>query len=346
MKFDNLESIQSLAIVGATGLVGREFLDILAEQKIKIPRIKLLASASSAGEAVDVLGEEYLVEALADDSFEDIEVAFFSVPADVTKKYVPIALQAGALVIDDSSVYRMDPDVPLVIPEINGPCLRDFQGTLIANPNCSTTPVALVLKPLLDSYGIERVVVSTYQSVSGAGRAAYEELSNQAIALLSGGSGECNEFPHRIAFNCLPQIGEVTANGNTEEEEKVGRELIKILEAPELRVSATAVRVPTFCGHGVSVNVELREKFANIEEVRELLDKTPGIKILDNPSNHIYPTNVECIGSDHTFVGRLRKDPSVDSGINFWVITDNLRKGAALNVLQCLETLYNYRRMS
>jgi len=346
MKFDNLEMIESLAIVGATGLVGQETLDILTENKIRIPKIRLLASQSSVGESVDIGGEEVLVEALSEDSFDDVEVAFFSVPTDVTKRFVPIAMSAGALVIDDSSAYRMHPEVPLIIPEVNGPLLRDFTGSLVANPNCSTIPVALALKPLLDTYGIERVVVSTYQSVSGAGRAAYEELSAQAIALLSGGSTEAKAFPHRIAFNCLPQIGDVAENGNTDEEEKVGRELRKILGTPELRVSTTAVRVPTFCAHGVSVNVELKANFGSIEEVRELLDKAAGVQVLDNPASHIYPTNVEAIGSDPAFVGRLRRDSSVKSGLNFWVITDNLRKGAALNVLQTLQTLYTYRRMS
>jgi len=346
MKFDNIEMIQSLAIVGATGLVGQEFLDILTEQKLRIPKIRLLASKSSVGEAVDIGGEEVLVEELTEDSFDDIEVAFFSVPTEATRRYVPAALSAGALVIDDSSTYRMHPEVPLIIPEVNGATLRNFSGNLVANPNCSTIPVALALKPLLDTYGIERVVVSTYQSVSGAGRAAYEELSEQAVALLSGGASEAKAFPHRIAFNCLPQIGDVTESGNTDEEEKVIRELRKILEAPELKVSATAVRVPTFCAHGASVNVQFTSEFKDIEEIREILDKTPGVKVLDNPSTHIYPTNVEAIGSDPAFVGRLRRDASVKSGLNFWVITDNLRKGAALNVLQTLQTLYTYRRMS
>lgn len=346
MKLEHLKSIQSLAIVGATGMVGKECLEILSEQGVSIPKIKLLASKSSQGEGIDFAGEDLSVEVLGEDSFEGIEVAFFSVPNDVTKMYVPKAVAAGAIVIDDSSTYRMDPEVPLVIPEVNGAVLRDFSSGIIANPNCSTVPVALAVKPLLDHFGIERIVVSTYQSVSGAGKLAYEELSQQAISLLSGGSVEPKAFAHQIAFNCLPLIGSVGETGNSDEEEKVGRELRKILEEPELRVSATAVRVPTFCGHGVSVNVELRDNFKRIEEVRELLDNTPGLKVVDNPSHHIYPTNLESIGSDYTFVGRIRRDTSVDSGLNFYVITDNLRKGAALNSLQILDTLYKYRRMS
>lgn len=346
MKFVNLEGIESLAIVGATGLVGQEMLDILCEHKIKFPKIKLLASESSVGEKVDFAGEELFVEELSSDSFDGVEVAFFSVPNEVTKKYVPIAIANGCLVIDDSSVFRQDPDVALVVPEINGSILKDFSGRLISVPNCTTTPLVMALKPLQEQYGIERVVVSSYQSVSGAGRKAFEELSLQTAALLNGKEAEVSAFPHRIAFNCLPEIGDVTENGNTSEEEKVIKETRKILELPDLKISSTAVRVPTFSGHGLSVNVELQGDFKSIEEVRELWDTFPGLKVIDNPAHHIYPTNVECSGSDLAFVGRVRRDRSVKSGINFWVITDNLRKGAALNALQCMETLYKYRRMS
>lgn len=346
MKLDQVEAIGTFAIVGATGLVGQECLDILAEHKLRLPKIKLLASAASAGEMLDVGGASLVVEELTANSFKGVDVAFFSVPTDVTKTYVPKAVAAGALVVDDSSVYRMDPAVPLVVPEINGSLLRNFDGKIIANPNCSTIPVALCLKPLADKFGIERVVVSTYQSVSGAGKDAFQELSEQTVALLNGASSEAQVFPHRIAFNLLPQIGALAPNGNSEEEEKVGRELRKILGLPELRVSTTAVRVPTFCGHGASVNVELKRDFGSIEEVRELLDNADGLRVLDNPASHIYPTNVEAIGSDPAFVGRIRRDGSVKFGLNLWVIADNLRKGAALNVLQCLQTLYQYRSMS
>lgn len=346
MKFSHLESIQSFAIVGATGLVGQELLDILCEQKIRFPKMKLLASESSEGEKIDFAGEELTVEALTSDSFEDVEVAFFSAPNDITKKFVPIANANGCFVVDDSSVFRMKSDVPLVVPEINGQLLKDFVGKIISVPNCTTTPLVLALKPLQERYGIERVVVSSYQSVSGAGRKAFEELSYQTAALLNGKEAEISAFPHRIAFNCLPEIGELTENGNTTEEEKVIKETRKILELPDLNISSTAVRVPTFSCHGLSVNVEFNEDFSNIEEIRELWDSFPGLKVIDNPAHHIYPTSVEGSGSDYTFVGRARRDSSVKSGINFWVITDNLRKGASLNALQCLDTLYKYRRMS
>jgi len=346
MKFSRLEEIESLAIVGATGMVGQELLQILEERKIRVSRILLLASEDSEGETVEVGERSLPIEILTAGSFKDIEVAFFSVPGDVTRRFVPAALEAGTLVIDDSSVYRMHPEVPLVIPEINGATLREFQGKLISQPNCSATPVAMCLRPLQEHFGVERVIVSTYQSVSGAGRKAYEELSAQTVALLNGSPSEPAVFPHPIAFNCLPEIGATLESGATEEEDKIEKELRKLLDQPELRVSATAVRVPTFCGHGASVNVELREDFGSIERVRELFDQFPGLKVLDNTAAHIYPTNLEVTGGDQTMVGRIRRDPSVDFGLSFWVMTDNLRKGAALNSLQILETLYHYRRMS
>lgn len=345
MKFQNLEGIKSLALVGATGLVGGEFVDLLNEYKIKIPKIKLLASSESAGERIVVAGKEHAVEELDHDSFDGVEVAFFSVPNEITKKYVPHAVDAGALVVDDSSTYRMDPKVALVVPEVNGQVLRNFSGNIVSVPNCTTTPLVLALKPLLENFGIKRVVVSTYQSVSGAGKEAYNELSEQTIALLNAKETEANVFPHRIAFNCLPQIGKVAENGNTEEEEKIIKESRKILGVPELKVSSTSVRVPTFFGHGLSVNVELDKDFGKIEEVKELLDKSAGLKVIDEPAKQIYPTNVEACGANETFVGRIRRDHSVKSGLNFWVVSDNLRKGAALNALQIMDTYNHYRKL-
>lgn len=345
VKFQNLEGIQSLALVGATGLVGGEFIDLLSEYKIKIPKIKLLASGDSVGERLVVSGVEHAVEELDHDSFEGMEVAFFSVPTEVTKKFVPHAIDAGTLVIDDSSTHRMDPKVALVVPEVNGHVLRNFQGNIISVPNCTTTPLVLCLKPLQENFGIKRVVVSTYQSVSGAGKDAYDELSQQTISLLNAKETEMHVFPHRIAFNCLPQIGSVGENGNTDEEEKIIRESRKILELPALKVSSTSVRVPTFFGHGLSVNVELEKEFGKVDEVRDLFDKSLGLKVIDQPDKYIYPTSVEACGANETFVGRVRRDHSVKSGLNFWVVSDNLRKGAALNALQILETLHHYRKM-
>lgn len=345
MKFSHVEGVRSLAVVGATGLVGQEFLSLLSEHKIAIPRLVLLASEESEGDSIDVGDREYTVETLARDSFEDVEIAFFSTPENVTKNYVPAATAHGCVVIDDSSVYRMDPKVPLVIPEINGGLLREFSGSLISVPNCTVTPLAMALNPLLP-YGIKRVVVSTFQSVSGAGKRAYDELSEQSAAMLNGLPHEGTAFPRAIAFNCLPQIGGVEENGYTSEEMKVLKETRKILSLPDLKISATSVRVPTFCGHGLSVNVELEKGFQNLDEIREALDGAAGVKVIDQPENQIYPTNLDAVGSDEVFVGRIRRDFSVANGLNLWVITDNLRKGAALNALQIIETLFNYRRMA
>ncbi len=341
--FRHLEKIRSVAVVGATGLVGQEFLEILAENRIKFQKLRLLASEDSAGDWLEVGDYSAPVEVLTPESFQGVDVAFFSVPVDITRKYVPKAVEAGAIVVDDSSAYRMIPDVPLVVPQVNGNLLASFGGKVIATPNCTVTPLALALKPLADKFGIQRVVVSTYQSVSGAGKRAYDELAHQTAALLNGGSEEPEVFPHPIAFNCLPLIGDVDEDGVSEEERKVECELKKILELPRLQVTATAVRVPTFCGHGLSVNVQLRDDFDSIDEIREMMDAFAGLKVLDQPAGNIYPTNREASGSDATFVGRIRRDESVASGVNFWVIADNLRKGSALNVLECLDTLYSTR---
>ncbi|NDC25457.1 MAG: aspartate-semialdehyde dehydrogenase [Proteobacteria bacterium] len=280
MKVTNLENIRSLAIVGATGLVGTEFLELLAESKIRIPDIRLLASHESAGESVEIAGEEVKVEAVSAQAFQGVEVAFFSVPTEVTEKYVPLAVKAGAVVVDDSSTYRLQDEVPLVVPEVNPQELRTFTGQIVSTPNCTVTPLVLALKPLADRFGLKRVIVSTYQSVSGAGRAAYEELSVQTAALLNGQPQEAQVFSHRIAFNCLPQIGAELPNGNTSEEEKMVRETRKILQMPELGISATCVRVPTFFGHGLSVNVELKKDFDDVEEIRELFDGCAGLGLI------------------------------------------------------------------
>lgn len=343
MAFEQLEKIKSLAIVGATGLVGREFLTILEEARIRIPNIKLLASERSAGTKIEFGGTELTVETLKPESFDGVEAAFFALPdKEVTAKFVPEATSRGCLVFDDSNTYRMQDDVPLVVPQVNGTKLKDFKGKIISTPNCSTTPVAMALKPLLDSYGLKRVIISTYQSVSGAGKRATEELSSQCASLLNGKETTNEVFPHQIAFNLIPRIGSVTETGYTDEETKVANELRKILDQPNLAVSATAVRVPTFCAHGVSVHVELERDFDKIETIRELMETFPGLRVLDQPASDIYPTNREAVGSNETFVGRIRRDMSTSQGITFWVMTDNLRKGAALNILEMAETYYGY----
>lgn len=346
MQFKHLESIKSLAVVGASGLVGREFLSLLAESRIAIAKLRLFASEQSAGGSVEFGDHELPLEVLNADAFRGVEAAFFTVPFEVTKKFTPIANGANCLVIDDSSAFRMEAEVPLIVPEINGKELRDFQGLLVATPNCTTTPLVLTLWPLLENYGIKRVVVSTYQSVSGAGRRAYEELSRQTAALLNGLSIEKEAFPHQIAFNLLPQIGKVAESKDCDEEIKIVLETRKILNYPDLKITATTVRVPTFFGHGLSVNVELDKTFSGDNEIRELFDNSAGLKVLDAPHANIYPTNEECVGSDQVFVGRIRRDHSVKSGLNFFVLSDNLRKGAALNALQILDTICHYRRMA
>lgn len=341
--FKHLEKIKSLAIVGATGLVGREFLDLLDEYKIRIPKVKLLASERSVGMNLEVNGELQPVEVLDKGSFKGIEVAFFSATKAISKAYIPSAVEAGALVVDDSSLYRLDKSVPLVVPQVNGESLSGFKGLIMATPNCTTTPLAVCLKPLQEAYGLKRVVVSTYQAVTGAGSRAAEELSHQTAALMNGQDPKVEVFPQRIAFNCLPMVGEVQENGNTDEEEKIIHELRKILGLTSLKIASTAIRVPTFVGHGLSVNVELEKDFDDIKRVRELLESSPGVRVVDQPAHGIFPTNEVCTKSNETFVGRVRRDSSVPYGLNLWVMTDNLRKGAALNVLETLDVLYGYR---
>lgn len=347
MKFQNKMEINSLAIVGATGLVGIELLEILSEKKIHVKDLRLLASADSAGETLSIgefQGE--VVKELKNGVFKGVEFAFFSVPNSVTEEFAPEAVKAGAIVVDDSSTFRLNPEVPLVVPEVNPEVLRDFKGSIISTPNCTVTPLVLALKPLQDKFGLKRIVVSTYQSVSGAGKAAYEELSLQTAALLNGQNQEAKVFPHRIAFNCLPQIGSELSNGNTTEEEKMVHETRKILGLPQLPVAAFCVRVPTFFGHGLSVNVELEKDCGLESDIRQLFEDSPGLKVLDKASHQIYPTCVEATGSDDTFIGRIKRDHTVTSGLSFWIIADNIRKGASLNALQIVETLQNYRRMS
>lgn len=354
LGLSHLESIPSLAIVGATGLVGREVINILSEKRIRIPKIKALASRESLGENIEYGDQNIMVEELTPDSFRGVYAALFCAPTEISREYIPHAVDAGTLVVDDSSAYRMRPDVPLVVPEINAETLRSFTGLVMATPNCSTTPLVLVLKPLLEKYGLERVVVSSYQSVSGAGRSAYQELSEQSAALLSGqgiNRTESDEirpsvFPHRIAFNCIPIIGEANESGESSEEVKIQNESRKILGLKNLRVTATAVRVPTFGGHGLSVNIELTDTYESIDQIRELLEVSPGLHVLDSPGQEVYPTNAECVGEDGVYVGRIRRDNSVESGVNLWIIGDNIRKGAALNALQILDGYLYYRRLN
>ena len=329
----------NVAVVGATGAVGEEMRKILAERLFPVDRLRLLASERSAGQRLEFCGQQVPVEVLDEDSFDDVDIALFSAGSSVSARYAPAAVDAGAVVIDNTSRFRMDDDVPLVVPEVNAREIADHvRRGIIANPNCSTIQMVVALKPLYDAAGITRIVVSTYQSVSGAGRQAMEELGTQTAALFNGREVECERFPHRIAFNCIPHIDSFLPNGYTGEEMKMIRETRKILGDPDIRITATAVRVPVFCSHSESINVETRTKLS-AGDVRAILREAPGVLLQDDPQDNDYPLATEVTGKDATFVGRIREDDSVDNGINLWVVGDNLRKGAALNAVQIAEIL-------
>ena len=329
----------NVAVVGATGAVGEEMRKILAQRSFPVDRLRLLASERSAGQRLEFCGRQVPVEVLDEDSFDDVDIALFSAGSSVSARYAPAAVDAGAVVIDNTSRFRMDDDVPLVVPEVNA---REIAGHvrrgIIANPNCSTIQMVVALKPLYDAAGITRIVVSTYQSVSGAGRQAMEELGSQTAALFNGQEVECERFPHRIAFNCIPHIDSFLPNGYTGEEMKMIRETRKILGDPDIRITATAVRVPVFCSHSESINVETRTKLS-AGDVRAILREAPGVLLQDDPQDNEYPLATEVTGKDATFVGRIREDDSVENGLNLWVVGDNLRKGAALNAVQVAEIL-------
>lgn len=328
----------NICVVGATGLVGRSMINILEERNFPVKRIRLLASSRSAGKTLPFRGADIPVEELKLDSFEKGELILSSPGGKISKWYVPSAVKAGAVVIDNTSAFRMDDDVPLVVPEVNPEEALKHQG-IIANPNCSTIQLVVVLKPLHDAATIKRVVVSTYQSVSGAGMAAIHELREQSRAILDSGLYESSVFPHQIAFNCLPQIPQKNAFGPnfySEEEMKMVNETRKIMKDPSIRVTATTVRVPVFVGHSESVNVETERKLSR-QEAKTILEKAPGVIVLDDPSIQLYPLASEAEGKDATFVGRIREDISHPTALDMWIVSDNLRKGAALNAVQIAE---------
>lgn len=322
-----------LALVGATGLVGRTALKVLEEKKLPIDEYVFFASAKSAGKKITFLEQEYVVRELKEDSFDEgFDFAIFSAGGETAKKFAPIAASKGCVVVDNSSAFRMEPNVPLVVPEVNPEEILHHHG-IIANPNCSTIQAVVALKPLADTYKIKRIVYCTYQAVSGAGQKGVSDLIN-------GISGEPpQKFPYPIFNNCLPHIDVFLENGYTKEEEKMINETRKILKAPDLLVTATAVRVPVLNCHSESINVEFETPFADIEEVKEVLKKSPGIVLQDDIQNCIYPIATKSSGLDEVFVGRIRKDFSVKNGINFWVVADNIRKGAATNAVQIVEKL-------
>ncbi len=325
-----------VAIVGATGLVGGEFIKILEQRAFPVGQLRLLASERSAGKTLQFRGRDIEVEETAEDSFEGIDIALFSSGAEVSRRFAPAAAAAGAVVIDNSSAWRMDPQVPLVVPEVNPEDCQQHQG-IIANPNCSTIQMVVALHPLHCANEIKRVVVDTYQSVSGTGTPALEELEQQTRALLDGERVEPAVYPHQIAFNMLPEIDLFLDNGFTKEEMKMVNETRKIMHAPTLQVCATCVRVPVFVGHSESVNVEFSRQMS-VAEARHVLCQAPGVIVIDQPAKHEYPTPAAA-GRDEVFVGRLRIDESRQNCLQMWIVADNIRKGAALNTIQIAETM-------
>lgn len=321
-----------VAVVGATGMVGRTMLQVLNERNYPIDELYLFASSKSAGQTVNFRNRDYIVEELKEDSFDrGIDIALFSAGGDTSLKFAPIAAKKGCVVIDNSSAWRMDSKVPLVVPEVN-PEDVDWNNGIIANPNCSTIQAVVALKPLDDKFSIKRVVYSTYQAVSGAGLEGYNDL-------LNGSKGEApKKFQHPIAFNLIPHIDSFLDNGYTKEEMKMVNETRRILHNDKLRITATTVRVPVFHGHSESINVEFEKNF-DIKDVFEALRNFPGIIVEDNPAENSYPMPINAEGKDEVFVGRIRRDESLDSGINMWVVADNIRKGAASNAVQIAELL-------
>lgn len=327
----------NIAIVGATGMVGRKFLEVLEERKFPIANCYLFASERSAGTKIRFMGEDHVVQQLTETSFDSkgIDIALFSAGATVSKKFAPIAASNGAVVIDNSSAWRMEEGVPLVVPEVNPQEILKHKG-IIANPNCSTIQAVVVLKPLHDRYKIKRIVYSTYQAVSGAGMGGYMDLQNGIR-----GEKTLQKFPHPIFANCIPHIDVFLDNGYTKEEMKMINETKKILGDYSLRITATTVRVPVFYGHSESINVEFEKDF-DLNELKEVLANAPGVVVLDDPQNNIYPMPIHAENKDEVFVGRIRRDESVKSGVNLWVVADNIRKGAATNAVQIAQKLIEY----
>ena len=330
----------NVAVVGATGVVGEAMMSILAQRKFPVANLFPLASARSAGATVEFNGKQHPVEVLEDFDFAGVDIGLFSAGANVASEYAPRAAAANCVVIDNSSQFRYDHDIPLVVPEVNAEALSDYaQRRIIANPNCSTIQLVVALKPLHDAFGIERLNVATYQAVSGTGREAVEELAEQSAAVLGSEAAQNRVYPTQIAFNAVPHCDIFMDNGYTKEEMKIVWETRKILSAPELRVNATAVRVPVFYGHSEAVHLETRIK-ATAEEARECLRAAPGVVVVDERSDGGYPTSVtHSAGQDAVFVGRIREDISHPLGLNLWVVSDNVRKGAALNSVQVAEML-------
>lgn len=326
-----------VAVVGATGAVGREMLKILEQRDFPAREVVALASARSAGTTVLYKDRELTVQELGEDSFQGIDLAIFSAGGSISEKYAPIAVKSGCVVVDNSNAWRMEEGVPLVVPEVNPDDLKKHKG-IIANPNCSTIQMVVVLKPLHDAGTIKRVIVSTYQAVSGSGQKAVDEMEKQVKGLFSMKEIEPEVYPYQIAFNCLPHIDVFLENDYTREEMKMVNETRKIMNDDTLRVTATTVRVPVFYSHSESVNIETQKKITP-QAARGILSQAPGVTVLDNPSEKLYPMPIFAAGEDDTFVGRIREDETIENGLNLWIVADNIRKGAALNAVQISEFL-------
>ena len=326
-----------VAVVGATGAVGREIVSILDERNFPISELVLLASERSEGERIEFRGKNLPAKKLAKDSFKSVDIALFSAGSERSLKFAPLAVAAGAVVIDNSSAFRMDPNVPLVVPEINAHALEKHTG-IIANPNCSTIGLLMALKPLHDAAKVRRVVVTTFQSVSGTGKDAIDELASQTVALLNFKDIETKVYPHQIAFNCLPHIDGFLGNGYTREETQLADETKKVLEDSTIRLTATTVRVPVFRCDAEAVNVETETKIS-ANEARAVFSRFPGVVVYDDPSRNLYPLQLDVSGKDEVYVGRIREDETVPNGLNLWIVSDNIRKGGALNAVQIAERL-------
>ena len=325
----------NVAVVGATGMVGQEILKVLAERKFPVEKVVPIASERSAGSTLPYNGSQLKIQQLSEEAFDAIDIALFATSSDVSLIYAPVAAEKGALVIDLSSAWRMRENVPLVVPEVNPEDLRHHQG-IVANGNCCAIPLAMVLKPLHEKAGIERVLVSTYQSASGAGRALVTELEDQTRAIAEGSEPPVSVYPHQLAYNVVPGGWKPDDGGFNEEEVKIVNETRKMLHLPGLRIAATCVRVPVPVGHGESVFVETRDPITP-EAFRALMEKAPGVTVEDDPDAKLYPTPNRVAGTDDVFVGRIRKDPSIERGLAMWLVSDNIRKGSALNAVQVAE---------
>ena len=328
-----------IAVAGATGAVGNQMIACLEERKFPVKSVKFLASSRSVGKKLYFRKEPVSVEELTEKSFKGMDIALFSAGGSTSEKYAPLAAESGCIVIDNSSAWRMDPLVPLVVPEVNAHAIAGYtRKGIIANPNCSTIQMVVALNPIHRKFGIKRIVVSTYQAVSGTGQKAIVELNHQTQAVINDQPVDKKVYPHRIAFNCLPHIDVFLDNGYTKEEMKMVHETRKILEDDSIGITATTVRVPVFYGHSESVNIETRLPVTP-EEVRDILSRAPGVKIVDDVKTNTYPMPIDAVGQDLTFVGRIRKDESTSNAINMWIVADNIRKGAATNAVQIAEIL-------